>query len=256
MELTRLNFDDFYKFCMSAGIILFLVSVIGINVVILLVSKWTALNYLATAGYFIIGITGFWLIRWSGKKWYENQKLHDTILKNNSELTKNSKVERIEGNKSQEKTSQSGDAESYLSRKRFVVKNSPKIEYALGNGFPGTVRFNFIKDKKVWFMVRNDDSEKYRVYFTLSLYFGEKKVETIKEGYYGGEKAWNLNPNIRIVAPGLLIPDKIFNDLKDKKDFRIKIDCEIKNEKDKSIEKRLPISYIYNVDGDEWYFEP
>ena len=57
-------------------------------------------------------------------------------------------------------------------------------------------------------MVRNEDSEKYRVYFIMSLYFGEEKIETIKEGYYGGEKPWNLNPNIRIVAPGMLFQIK------------------------------------------------
>src|SRR3989344_5838536 len=252
MELTKLNFDDFYKFCMSAGIILFLFSLVGINFVILFVPNWKILNYFAVGGYFITGVTGIWLIQWSGRKWYDNQKLHDIILKNNSKLTNNYKVERVENKLSKKVNEFENRAPS---KTRIVTRNkSPRIEYALGNSFPGTVRFNFIKDKKVWFMVRNDDSEKYLTYFTMSLYFDEEKIETIKEGYYGGKKAWNLNSNIRIVAPGMQIPDKIFVDLKNKKNFRIKIDCEIKNEKDKMIEKRLPVSYVYNVDGDEWYF--
>ena len=106
-------------------------------------------------------------------------------------------------------------------------------------------------------MVRNYDNKKYKIYFKIFFYINEKIFHIENKGYYGGKKPWNLNPNNKIVAPGLLIPKNIKEELSKKgTKFEIKIRCKIKDENNKLIEERLPVGYVYNLDSDSWYFEP
>ncbi len=237
MELPRLNFDDFYKFCMSAGIILFIVASIGITFISIFYPESSSKLITILIFYLAAFSGGIILIIWSGNKWYKNQRIHDNILEKNYELMGKSSVETLENKNEGNK--------------------SPQIDYRVDNGFQDTIKFSLLKDWKVWFMVRNYDNKKYKIYFTILFYINEKIFHVESKGYYGGKKAWNLNPNNRIVAPGLVIPEKIKEELSKKgTEFEIRIKCRIKDEKNKLIEERLPVRYVYNLDGDSWNFEP
>lgn len=140
---------------------------------------------------------------------------------------------------------------------RLMDKNidSALVTCEIASVLPNTIHFNFLKDGKVWFSIKNHDTKKYRAYVKIK-FISDDYEEEVKEGYYGGTKAWNLNEQDGIVAPGLDIPPEIREKIKQKKKIEIRIFCEIKDENDELIEKKLPVGYVYDYENNNWYYEP
>ena len=142
----------------------------------------------------------------------------------------------------------------------FRKRKPPKEKFALidckiASSLPGTVVFDFLKDWKVWFWIFNREPKKYRAYVKVKFISGDDKEEA-KSEYYGGIRAWNLNAFSGIQAPGLGIPNKIKEAAKQRKKIKIEINCTVKDEKDKLVEKKLPNVYAYEYERKYWYLEP
>lgn len=245
MEFVKLNYDDFYKFVMSAGVLLFTISV---SVVFyLLIKKPVEVLELPnqftiwiTLGITLIGSASF--IYWSGNRWNINQKIIDERLKEELRIIKQTTQESI-SIKSDNKTD------------RNISKKVALVEYKIASVLPGTVIYDLIDSGKVWFWIANTEDKKYRVYIEVEL-ISENYSKKIDESYYGGKKEWNLNAFSGIHAPGMPIPHEIIELAKKGKRIEIKINCTIKDENDKLVEKKLPISYVYDKKNKSWYFEP
>jgi hypothetical protein len=133
--------------------------------------------------------------------------------------------------------------------------DSALINYEVASRFPGTTHFNFLKDWRVWFLLQNLEKKKYKAYIKIKFTSDDYK-EDIKNGHYGGIKVWDLNSLDKILAPGLTIPERIKEKAKQKKRIEIKIFCEIRDENNELIEEKLPRSYIYDYNNNNWYYEP
>ncbi len=120
---------------------------------------------------------------------------------------------------------------------------------------PDRISFNFLRDWKVWFLIQNHEKKKYKVHVKVK-FISDGYEEDVKRGYYGGTKTWNLNALAEIAAPGLGIPKKIKEKARQKKKIEIRISCEIKDENDRLIEKKLPMGYVYDYENNNWYYEP
>jgi hypothetical protein len=129
------------------------------------------------------------------------------------------------------------------------------VEYKIASSLPGTIVFNFLRDWKVWFWIANREPKKYKAYVKIK-FITERYEEEVGEGYYGGTKAWNLNAFSGIQAPGLGIPDKIKEVANQRKNIKIEINCTVKDENEKLVEKKLPNIYAYEYKGEYWYLEP
>ena len=75
-------------------------------------------------------------------------------------------------------------------------------------------------------------------------------------GHYGGNIPWRLNVLSGIVAPGLGIPEKIREKVRQGKVIKIRILGEIKDENDTLVERKLPVEYIFDPKNNSWYYEP
>ena len=138
---------------------------------------------------------------------------------------------------------------------RKVVKFA-LIEYKVDSVLPGTVYFDLIKDEKVWFWIANLQEKKYLAYIKIRFKVGNY-VKDLNEGYYGGEKPWNLNSFMGIRAPGMPVSDKeIISKIKDGENLEVTINCEVKDEYNKLIEKKLPVTYGYDPENKSWYLVP
>jgi hypothetical protein len=241
MELPKLVYDDFYKFLMSLGVILFITSLgLGVSLVnnLILGYRWIFIVLCVLA--FILGIL---IMIWAGKKWYKNQKLLDKKLESETALVEH--TAEIELKKEVTRDKAEGNIDSAM------------VTYKIAAAFPelNTLFFNFLKDWKVWFLIKNHEIKKYKAYVKIK-FISDGYEEETKDGYYGGIKAWNLNALATIIAPGLNIPEKIKEGAKQEKKIEIRIFCEIKDENDNLIEKKLPVGYVYDYKDKSWYYEP
>ena len=86
MELPKLNYDDFYKFLVSLGVILVVITIIGIFILIkdFLFYKWIFILFMSV--FVSVLIFGLVIIIWANIKWYKNQKITDKILKGKGSL--------------------------------------------------------------------------------------------------------------------------------------------------------------------------
>ncbi len=134
-------------------------------------------------------------------------------------------------------------------------KDVPKIDYQIASVLPETVRWNFIKDWKVWFGIFNHDSKEYLVYVNTTFIIEDKEEIIVLDGYYGGTKSWKLHALGGYKAPGLTIPDEVKKATKEKKRIEIQVKCEIRDEKNKLLHKTLPLGWVYHHDSDSWYAE-
>lgn len=132
------------------------------------------------------------------------------------------------------------------------------VSYKVASVLPeiNTISFDFLKDWKVWFLIKNHERKKYKAYIKIRFVSSDGSEEEVKEGYYGGDKAWNLNVLATIIAPGLSIPEKIKEKARQRKRIEIRISCEIKDENDELIERKLPVGYVYDYANNNWYYEP
>jgi hypothetical protein len=139
-------------------------------------------------------------------------------------------------------------------KKMKDIPDSPRIEYKIASILPGTVEYDLIKSGQVWFWIKNNDDKKYKVYIEIE-FISEKYRKKETEGYYGGKKEWNLNAFTGVHAPGIVIPKEVVDLAKRGKNIEVKIDCTVKDENNNFVEKKLPVSYIYNKNTG-WFFEP
>lgn len=134
------------------------------------------------------------------------------------------------------------------------------IEYKVDQVLPGTVAFDLLKDKKVWFWIANLENKKYLAYIKIKLKVGNYEKE-FYDKYYGGKEPWKLNALTGIHAPGMGIWE-IWNEadiegrIKKGEQLDITINCEVKDEENKLVEKKLPVTYRYSAGTNTWYLEP
>lgn len=133
--------------------------------------------------------------------------------------------------------------------------NVALVSYKIASVLPNTVSFNFLKDWRAWFTIENHEKKKYRAYIKIKFIMSDGYEEDAG-GYYGGNIAWRLNALSGIIAPGLGIPEKIREKVKQGKGIKIRILGEIKDENDNLVEKKLPVEYIYDPKNNSWYLEP
>ncbi len=136
MELPKLIYDDFYKFLMSLGTVLFIISGAGI-----FVFKGSSLNIGLglLIGLIIIFVISVSIMVLAGKKWYQNQKLLDQKLK--------AEVNLIE--QEAQKTLQP------INESTIDSNNSALVNYQIASVLPGAVYFNFLEIWQVWFLIQN-----------------------------------------------------------------------------------------------------
>lgn len=249
MELPKLNYDDFYKFIMSAGILLFILStfasfylLINPSILLNLPHPWAVWIMLITI---LFGSSVF--IIWSGKKWNTNQKLIDKRLEIDLKIKEQKLGELV--------SIKNPKTDSMEENRKKDNKKVALVEYKIASALPGTVIYDLIDSGKVWFWIANNSDKKYKAYVEIE-FISDKYSRKEDEGYYGGKKEWNLNAFSGIRAPGILIPHEMIELAKKGKNIEIKINCTIKDEYNKLVEKKLPVSYIYNKDNKDWYFEP
>jgi len=241
MEFLKLVYDDFYKFVMSLGIILFMIGLgLGVSIAndLILNFQWIFILLCVLAFFFSISI-----IIWAGKKWFENQKHLDKKLKAETVIAEQTVQQMVRPEK---------EIPGYKTEDKA---NGALVTYRIASVLPNTISFSFLKDWKVWFLIENHERKKYKAYVKIKFICDGYEKE-LKEDYYGGTRAWNLNALSRIIAPGLGIPEKIKQKAKQKKRIEIGISCIIKDEHDKLIEKKLPIGYVYDHKRNNWYYEP
>ena len=138
-----------------------------------------------------------------------------------------------------------------------TVKNNKValVSCKIASSLPDTIEFNFLRDGKVWFWIANYDPKKYRAYVKIK-FITEGYEKELNEGYYGGGTAWNLNAYASMQMPGLVIPDEIKRAANQGKNIKIEINCTVKDENDKIVEKKLPWAYAYEYERNYWYIEP
>lgn len=131
------------------------------------------------------------------------------------------------------------------------------VTYKIAQHFPElkTIPFDFLKDWKVWFLIKNHEMNKYRAYITIKFITSDDYEENAG-GHYGGTVAWRLNELSVIIAPGLGIPEKIREKMREGRGIKVSILGEIRDENDNFIEKKLPVEYIYDRKNNSWYYEP
>ena len=242
MEFVKLNYDDFYKFVMSSGVLLFTIS---ISVMFYLLIK----NSLALLIILIVTliVSGYFII-WSGRRWNKNQKIIDERLKVDLEIQRKKVIEPIQLKPSE-------ISQIQIPKEKYQKRNVALVEYKIASVLPRTVIYDLIDSGKVWFWIVNNEDKKYKAYIEIEL-ISEGYAKKINETYYGGKKEWNLNAFTGIHAPGMPIPQEIIELAKKGKRVEIKINCTIKDENNKLVEKKLPISYVYDKNNKDWYFEP
>jgi hypothetical protein len=243
MELPKLVYDDFYKFLMSLGVVLFIISLtIGIFIADEFIKDYKGIFITICLLSFITGII---TTICAGKAWFKNQKILDRKLEAETKLIEGSAQQQEVGSKKE-----TNDKQTVSLNDRSALVN-----YKIASVLPGTKSFSFLKDWKVWFLIENYERNKYKAYITVE-FISDNKKETENKGYYGGKDAWNLNALSRIVAPGLDIPDWVKENARQRKKIEIKIYCEVKDENNNLIEKKLPSGYIYDYSNDNWYYQP
>ena len=90
-----------------------------------------------------------------------------------------------------------------------------------------------------------DDYIMFRIMYLLGLRIGEVTGEELDYWTKDGKQIWHKH-----------IPDEIKNAAKQKERIEIQLNCIVKDENDKMIEKKLPQKYVYNYKKDYWSLEP
>jgi len=140
-------------------------------------------------------------------------------------------------------------------KKEVIGNNVALVSYKITSRLPGTIVFNLLKDWKVWFWIANHEPKKYRAYVKIK-FISNNLEKVVTEGYYGGTQAWNLNAFSGIQAPGLHIPEEIKTLVRKGERVKIEIYCNIKDENDNLVEEKLPQTYVYDPQNNNWFLEP
>jgi hypothetical protein len=233
--LSEFNFDDFYKFIISISMISIIISFI------LAIFKE---NFFLWILFIVVLVISVGFIYWAGKKWYKNQRFLDRKLEAECQLS-----EKIASRPVTKEMSVSGEGSKNNQNK------TSRIEYKVDSALIGTVQFNLLNDKKVWFWIANLEDKKYLAYVKINLKTKSSSID-LEDEYYGGKKPWRLNAFTGIHAPGMPIPDKIIDEIKNGEPLDITINCEVKDENNNLIDQKLPVTYRYSASSNTWYLEP
>ena len=143
----------------------------------------------------------------------------------------------------------------YRNHKKEIneAKKSPHVEYDISAVSPDGTRFNFTRDWKVWFLIRNRTDKNLRVYIKVTFFIGDKEVAKATDPFYGGTKPFDLNTGRWMKYPGLPIPNIIKKAVNDRKEIKIVINSEINDEKNKLVDRKLPQVYVYHYETDSWF---
>ena len=251
MEFPKIVYDDFYKFLMSVGLILFLIGLFSFSYLFVGNHFDWVIFYISIITMFV----GVIMMLFAGNKWCKNQKCIDDKIKADSDIAiHTARNIMLTPNK------------DVIYRKNFLGENDDieleekKYKVALvscriTSVLPNSVIFNFAKDHKAWFLIANHGPEKYKAYVKIK-YFADGIEEEINDGHYGGTESWNLNALSAIQTPGIIAPDKIINALNENKRVKVEINCKVNDENNKLIEEKLPQTYIYDPDNNNWFLEP
>ncbi len=136
----------------------------------------------------------------------------------------------------------------------FGKKRIALIEYKIDSQLPGTVHYDLIKNGKAWFGLKNLEGKKYKVYIELE-YISENYSKKSDSNYYNGKREFNLNGYSNMVFPGMDLKE-LSKLAKKGKSVQIKVNCTVKDENDKLVEKKLPLSFVYSSTNQSWYLEP
>lgn|GEM_PF-6442788 len=252
MELPKLNYDDFYKFLISIGLILV---VIAITIILFLINNFLVIEWIiATIAIIVLLIIGgsTIIIIWAGKKWHKNQTLLDKKLESEVKLIENEASQIIKPQGVIGRQSVMENISGQEARPIIAL-----VSYKIAEVLPNSVPFDFMKDWKVWFWIANHDPKKYKAYVKIKFIFnGLKEGLSVSDGYYGGTRAWKLDAYSGIQAPGLEIPEEVKAVARKGKRIKIQINCEIKDEDDNLIENKFPQTYVYNSTENNWFLEP
>lgn len=94
-----------------------------------------------------------------------------------------------------------------------------------------------------------------RLFITLKVVLNGKKVDlNLSKGYYTGDKIWNLNPQNRVNGHFEIYNERLAN-LKKTDLLEIKVRIKLIDILDRE-HNFLENGYVYNQEGNYWYFEP
>lgn len=147
------------------------------------------------------------------------------------------------------------EKDSIQSRASNTKKGVALVSYKIASVLPNSIEFKFLEEFKVWFLLVNHDPKKYLAYIKIKFITADFEEESTS-GYYNGSIAWKLNVYSGIQAPGLGFSEKIRSAAKDGKTIKIEIGCEVHDDLDRFIEKKLPQTYVYDSAKNSWYLEP
>lgn len=244
MELPKLVYEDLYKFTMSLGAALFLVSGAGI-----FISNSSKLIMFLLI---IIFISSILIVLWAWGKWYINQKLLNRQLKAQTTLIEQNATQLIAPT---ERVPNSELNREPINEEARSGSSVALVFYKIASVLPNSVAFNFLKEFRVWFWIVNKEPKRYLAYIKIKFITDNFEEESTSD-YYGGLKAWKLNAYSGIQAPGLVFPKEIKNTVKKGERIKIEIRCKVRDEFDKLVEEKLPQTYVYNPENNSWFLEP
>lgn len=141
-----------------------------------------------------------------------------------------------------------------LSKNKEEVNTN--IGFKISSGFTGTIRYELFKDWNAWFRLINNGDKQYLAYITFTFLADGKEICKSNIDYYNGIKPWKIHAKQVIYANGFGIPEKVKKAFKQQKRIEIRVNCEIRDEKNKIMESKLPQGYVYHPPADDWYLEP
>lgn len=145
---------------------------------------------------------------------------------------------------------------AFLLHKNKEEIKSPNVGFRIASEFDGRIRYNLFKDWNAWFQLINNDNKQYLIYITLTFLSEGHEICRSDSNYYNGVKPWKIHAKQVMYGNGFGIPEEIKKEFKQGKEIEIRINCEVRDEKNKIIETKLPQGYVYAPHIDDWYLEP
>lgn len=253
--MPNLVYQDFYKFIMSAGIALFMFNLVLIG------QGWFPPGKIFLL--WIILLLSIRMMFWAGIKWYRNQKLYDEQEFFKTEKLKIGSIVPLKQEGLIEIRILNAIRNYIMNKAKHVINKIKKgktgiavVSYKIASSFPehNTKLFDFLTDGQVWFLIENHERKRYKAYITIE--FNSDDLREKARGSYDGTHGWVLNALSGVIAPGLGIPQWVKKKALERKTIKIIILCEIRDENDNLIEKKLPAEYVYNYENNSWYYNP
>lgn len=235
---------------MSAGLFFL---VIGLVVILYIIIK--GFNWILLVISLLVICPSLIVVRFSSKKWNKNQKqLDERLVIENTKIKR--EVELLSRQQAAYPIIKPETQNDYFKRGKKKTKEVPLVSCQITSVLPNSVVYSFLKDHKAWFSISNASSEKYLAYVKIIYIYDDKEEIATYDDYYSGKKPWKLNALVGIQAPGIIADQQKIDALNNGKRIKVKILCEIHDEKDKFVEKKLPQTYVYDTENNSWFLEP